>query len=155
MARRTFRGMRHRAARISACSVAVALPVGLLLIAGPVSSAAPAPAAHTAADPIHFYKNLALLRGLRVKPSQIVFNADGSNTVTGLRWRTWGSSVTRAFGTNHVNNCIPNCAQGHVSRVRVQVSLSRPGFVHGHHVYRCYRVKPANAYLRQRHCLPG
>jgi hypothetical protein len=147
--------MRHRAARISAFSVAVALLVGLFLVAGPVSSAAPAPTAHTATDPIHFYKNLALLRGLRVKPSQIVFNADGNNTVTGLRWRTWGSSVTRAFATNHVNNCIPTCAQGHISRVRVQVSLSSPGFVRGHHVYRCYRVKPANAYLRQRHCLPG
>ena len=155
MARRTLRGTRHRAARISACSVAVALLVGLLLIAGSVSSAALAPAARAAADPIYFYKNLAVLRGLRVKPSHIVFNADGNNTVTGLRWRTWGSSVTRAFGTNHVNNCIPNCAQGHISRVRVQVSLSGPGFIRGRHVYRCYRVKPANAYLRQRHCLPG
>ncbi len=94
-----------------------------------------------------------MLQGLRVKPSHILFNADGNNNVTGLRWRTWGSSVTRAFGTNHVDNCVPNCAQGHVSLVRVQVSLSSPGFFHGHHIYLCYRVKPANAYLRQRHCL--
>jgi hypothetical protein len=126
------------------------------VIGASASSAAPARAAHAAtADPIYFYKNLGAFQGLRVKPSQIGFNADGNNMVTGLRWRTWGSSVTRAFGTNHVNNCVPNCASGRISRVRVQVSLSKPGFFRGHHVYLCYRVKPANAYLRQRHCLPG
>jgi hypothetical protein len=134
--------------------VAITLLFGLFVISGPASSAASAPAAHTtAADPIYFYKSLGILQGLRVKPSQIVFNADGNNRVTGLRWRTWGRSVTRAFGTNHVDNCVPNCAQGRISRVRVQVSLSRPGFLRGHHVNLCYRVRPANAFLRQRHCL--
>jgi hypothetical protein len=83
--------------------------LGSLVIGASASSAAPAPAAHAAtADPIYFYKNLGAFQGLRVKPSQIGFNAGGNNTVTGLRWRTWGSSVTRSFGTNHVNNCVPN-----------------------------------------------
>jgi len=63
------------------------------------------------------------------------------------------SGFELAFGTNHVDNCVPNCASGHISTVRVQVSLSSPGFFRGHHTYRCYRVRPPNAYLSQRPCL--
>ena len=152
MAHKDLRAKRYLAARLCGCAVAVTLFA--LVVVGSASSAALRPTARTAAaDPIYFYRNLALLKGLRVKPSHIAFNADGNNLVTGLRWRTWGSSVTRAFGTNNVDNCVPNCASGHISHVRVQVSLSGPGFFHGHHVYRCYRVNPANAFLRQRHCL--
>jgi hypothetical protein len=49
---------------------------------------------------------------------------------------------------------VPNCASGSISRVRVQVSLSSPGFFRGHRIYVCYRVRPANAFLSQRRCLP-
>ena len=152
MAHKDFRGKHYRAARL--CGFAAAVTLFGLAVLGPASSAALRPTARTAsAGPISFYRNLGVLQGLRVKPSHIGFDADGNNFVSGLRWRTWGSSVTRAFGTNHVDNCVPNCATGHISTVRVQVSLSSPGVLHGHHIYRCYRVRPANAFLRQRHCL--
>jgi hypothetical protein len=154
MAGRTLRGARHRAAQLFAISVPVALLLGLLVVGGSAGAAAPVPPAHAAsAGPIYFVKNIAFQGGLRIKPQQIGFAADGNDTVTGLRWRTWGSSVTRAFGTNHVDNCIPDCATGHISLVRVQVSLSSPGIYLDHRAYLCYRVKPANAYLEQRHCL--
>ncbi len=110
--------------------------------------------AHASSDPIYFYDNVALLQGLRVRPSQITFNVDGNNTVTDLSWEGWGSPIARGQGTNHVDNCIPNCAQGHVSPVQVHITLSRPGSFHGHDVYRCFAVKPAaKTYLRDS-CLP-
>ncbi len=144
MARRIPRGALYRAACLSAS----------LTVCGAVISAAPLSSAGAATRPIYFYKFVGVLQSLRWKPAQIVFAADGNDGVTGLKWRGWGTSVARAFGTNHVDNCVPNCAQGHISLVRVQVSLSVPGSFRGHHVYLCYRVKPANAYLSQRHCLP-
>jgi hypothetical protein len=99
--------------------------------------------------PIYFYENLGVLQSLRVRPRRITFNADGNNAVTGLRWTRWGTRNARATGTNHVNNCIPNCVQGRISRVYVHITLSQPGTFKGHRVYRCFAVKPtANAVLR-------
>jgi hypothetical protein len=129
-------------------AAAIALVLGALAVCASLSSAL------AANGPIYFYRSVGVIQGLRWKPPLIIFAADGNDTVTGLKWRGWGTFVARAFGINHVDNCLPNCAQGRVSLVRVQVSLSSPGLYRGHHVYRCYRVKPANAYLSQRHCLP-
>lgn len=145
MARRVIGGALYRTAVITA-SLAVC---GAVMSAAPLSSAGAA-----ASNPIYFYKFVGVLQSLRWKPAQIVFAADGNDAVTGLRWRGWSTSVARAFGINHIDNCIPNCAQGHISLVRAQVSLSGPGYFRGHHVYLCYRVKPSNGYLSQRHCLP-
>jgi hypothetical protein len=157
MTQRILRGTRHAAVRGPLPlrrTAAVALLIGSLgcgavIAAGPLSSAGAA-----TSNPIYFYKLVGVLQGLRSKPGQITFAGDGNDFVTGLRWRGWGTSVARAFGTNHVDNCVPNCAQGRISLVRAQVSLSSPGFFRGHHVYLCYRVKPSNGYLSQRRCLP-
>ncbi len=58
--------------------------------------------------------------------------ADGNDTITGLRWAGWGAATARANGINHVDNCVPNCAQGHIRKVRVSVHLFSRGFYHGH-----------------------
>jgi hypothetical protein len=105
-------------------------------------------------SPILVYANPAILDGLRLRPTQITFAADGNYTVTGLRhWHGWGSSSARADGVNHIDNCIPDCATGHISRVSVSVRLFRPGQYRGHHIYRCYAVKPAAVAYLHRVCL--
>lgn len=103
---------------------------------------------------VRAYQNSAVIQGLQVRPATLTMAADGNDTITGLRWTGWGSTATHASGVNHVNNCVPNCAQGHITMVRVSVRLFSRGYYRGDYVYRCYAVKPAAvAYLR-RFCLP-
>jgi hypothetical protein len=116
----------------------------MLLLAAPV----------VASTPIRAYQNPAVIQGLKVRPRSLTMAADGNYTITGLRWTGWGSPSARAQGVNHVNNCVPNCAQGHVRKVRVSVRLFSRGFYRGHYVYRCYAVKPAAASYLRRFCLP-
>ena len=96
----------------------------------------------------------AVIRGLKVRPSTPTMPADGNYTITGLRWNGWGSSAARAGGINHVNNCVPDCADGHIRKVRVSVRLMSRGCYRGKYVYRCYAVKPAAAAYLRRFCLP-
>lgn len=113
------------------------------------------PAAAAIARVLRVYENPAVIQGLTVRPTQLTLAADGNDTITELRrWNRWGSSTASARGINHVNNCIPDCADGRISRVRVTVRLSRRGEYRGHYVCKCYAVKPpAAAYLRH-FCLP-
>ncbi len=105
-----------------------------------LSSAAAKGSAETASAQIYFFENPAVLQFPRVQPSQITFNADGNNTVTGLRWHAWGSSKARATGTDHVDNCRPNCAQGHIVRVATHLTLYNRGRLRGRRMYLCYHV---------------
>lgn len=107
-----------------------------------------------ARTPIRVYENPAVIQHLRVRPSTLTMAADGNYTITGLHWAGWGSATARAHGINHVNNCVPNCAHGHISKVRVSVRLFSRGYYHGDYVYRCYAVKPAPAAYLRHFCLP-
>jgi len=80
--------------------------------------------------------------------------ADGNDTITRLHWTGWGTSTARAKGLNHVNNCNPSCADGHIKEVHVTVRLFSRGYYHGNYVYECYAVKPASAAYLRRFCLP-
>lgn len=102
-----------------------------------------APRLSASADRIYFFENVGVEQAPRVRPSRITFNADGNNTVTRLRWHGWGSKRATATGTSHVDNCRPNCAQGHISRLPVHVRLSRRGVLQHRKMYRCYRVSSA------------
>jgi hypothetical protein len=113
------------------------------------------PAVGIAVTTIRVYENPAVIQDLTVRPRQLTLAADGNDTITGLRkWKGWGTAVAKANGLNHVNNCVPDCANGHVARVPVTVQLSSPGVYRGDYVYRCYAVKPAAAAYLRRFCLP-
>jgi hypothetical protein len=119
-----------------------------------IATSSPSLRAHPTASRIYFFDNLGLASGLRQRPAQIDFDADGNNTVTGLHWRGWGGSIARGSGTNHVDNCVPSCAQGHIAKVHVVVTLSSPGRFRGHRVYRCWAVKPRPDFGDLKGCLP-
>lgn len=136
-------GMRAHGAARALRHVAVAALAALLLL--PVSSLASAQ--------IRAYANPAVMQGLEVRPSTLTMAADGNDTITGLKWSAWGGSTARASGTNHVNNCVPNCAAGAITPVHVSVSLSSPGYYRGNYIYRCYAIKPAPAAFLEHFCL--
>ena len=89
---------------------------------------------------IYFFKNPGVEQQPEMRPSQIVFAADGNEDVTGLRWTAWGSSVARAVGTNQENDCEPTCAEGSIKGIPAHVTLSKPGRFRGREMYLCYRV---------------
>jgi hypothetical protein len=74
----------------------------------------------------------------QVRPSQIVFAADGNWDVTGLHWRDWGGPVARANGTETWTNCIPDCGNGERFRAPVHVTLWQRGRRDGLEMYLCY-----------------
>ena len=49
---------------------------------------------------------------MEVRPKQITNSGDGSGYVKDLVWTNWGSPQATATGTQALNNCTPNCAQG-------------------------------------------
>ena len=66
-----------------------------------------------------------------VRPRQFTLTcADGNDLLTGLAWASW-RSVAFGTGTEYVNDCLPNCAEGHFHRYPVLVDLwraeQRPG----------------------------
>jgi hypothetical protein len=113
--------------------------VTLVLALLAASYVAPAVQGH-AASPIYFFRLAGVRQEPRVRPSDIVFAADGNWNVTGLHWRGWGTGVARSDGTSHVNDCVPNCAQGTVTPVPAHVTLWSPGLYRGREIYLCYRL---------------
>jgi hypothetical protein len=106
-------------------------------------------------SPIRVYQNPAVIQGAKVKPRQLTMAADGNYTITGMRnWSGWGTAIAKAKGINHINNCVPNCATGHISPVNVTVRLTQPGDYQGRYVYTCYAVKPAAVTYLRHFCLP-
>ena len=87
----------------------------------------------------------------RYRPrSIIVACGDGNFQLRRLRWRGWNRRVARGRGVGLVNDCIPYCAEGHLHRLPVAVTLSRRRFCGnvGRYVY----TRLSYRYLRP---LPG
>ncbi len=112
------------------------------LLAMPV----PAGGAHPGQGRIAFYGDiLDLIDGhspLVVRPSTLYLAEDGSVVLGHLKWSGWGSSVARATGVMSTSDCNPSCADGKRTNRPAQLTLSDPGTVYGHRIYRCYQVSP-------------
>jgi hypothetical protein len=69
----------------------------------------------------------------QVRPGRFILTcADANDYLTGLRWKNWGPELASATGVEHVNDCVPYCAAGHVHRYPVDVVFwgttpARPG----------------------------
>jgi len=91
---------------------------------------------------------------LEVRPARLLLAEDGSVALLHLRWRNWGSSVARSTGALSASNCTPNCATGKRTTSPARLTLSRPGHVLGHRVYRCFQVTvPSHRQSDQHDCL--
>jgi hypothetical protein len=66
--------------------------------------------------------------------------ADGNDTLTKLHWTAWNPGYATATGTQVVNNCTPNCAQGRFNSYPIRVILWGGTTVSGHPAERRYTM---------------
>ena len=59
-----------------------------------------------------------------IKPTTIYFSGDAGNIVMGITWSSWTASSAEGQGMWGYEDCIPNCAQGHVTDYPTTVKLS-------------------------------
>src|SRR5690348_9957783 len=60
------------------------------------------------------------------RPSVLQLSADAEILVEPARWSSWTSTLAKGDGTLAVDNCQPNCAQGHYAKHHVLTTLSNP-----------------------------
>jgi hypothetical protein len=60
------------------------------------------------------------------QPRRLNPSVDGSLYITGMHWTVWDDRHAVGRGTAHVNDCVPNCADGHYATYQVTVRLARP-----------------------------
>jgi hypothetical protein len=68
---------------------------------------------------------------------------DGTVSVQGIRWSTFGGAVAHGAGTLHRRSCTPNCASGKDTTTPAQVTLSDTAQRSGRLLYGRLLVEPA------------
>lgn len=116
---------------------------------------------HFAANPITFYGDIGNVINSRyrknpllIRPSELFLTEDGSVALVDLRWSGWGKSRAHAVGVWSASNCLPNCAVGKRTTSPARLTLSSPGLIFGHRVYRCFELSVASRpQTRERECI--
>ena len=119
----------HRPRRLALAAAVALSAVGTALATLPAAQAAPAAAPKP---------KLVNCSGIgTVKPKGFIITcADAGDSLTKLKWSNW-STTASGKGTDVVNDCNPNCAEGHFHKYGVDVSL--------------FRVKPWSHHAGQRY----
>jgi hypothetical protein len=112
-----------RLAAIAAPAVAGLAAAGGLATTSLTANAAPAAHAKPAATPKIAVYDCA--NRPSVRPSEFDMTCDGSAALTKMHWSDWNTTEATGTGVFWVNNCTPNCAQGHWSHSNVIVVLWR------------------------------
>jgi hypothetical protein len=108
----------------TAAALSVGMVAGLAGTAGAASASAVPRiifSVAASASPVRLYGNNGWYSS-SVKPSSFSLGQGGSPGVGGMRWSRW---TTTAYGTGtlYLDNCVPNCAIGHVSKYPISVIL--------------------------------
>ncbi len=121
--------------RLSLVIAAVAVPalgLGLGLGLGGTASAALASPARTSM----FSEQTVVVNCLgtpQVRPGSFTLAcADANDGLTGLSWTSWTSHLASGYGTEKVNDCNPNCAEGHFHSYPVLVIFWGDAGLRGH-----------------------
>ena len=61
---------------------------------------------------------------MQVRPKRITDSGDGSGQLINLVWSHWGDPRATATGTQEINNCDPNCAQGTLASYPATVTVT-------------------------------
>lgn len=126
-------------ARFGALLLVVAVAGGVFVVP---AGAAPL---HPNSSPISFYSdfgNTANKDSLVVRPAMLLLTEDGSVALMHLKWSGWGTSVAHATGTWSASDGIPDQAAGKRTKSPDRITLSSPGIILGHRVYRCFQIYP-------------
>lgn len=60
-----------------------------------------------------------------VEPTNYVLSCgDGGNGLTGVHWTSWTPNGATGVGTEYLNDCLPNCAEGKIIDYPVDISLT-------------------------------
>ncbi len=163
-------GHGYRWSRFRLCLLLAASLVGMTLISGSGAARASEPRVdgrsiqhdvHAAAAKkvaaIAFYTNLAASVGtgnpVGARPKELFMFEDGSWVLEDLHWSTWGSKTARGSGISSASDCEPNCAAGKRTKLRATLTLSSPGTVLGHRVYRCMQLMVPASGSDERWCI--
>ena len=75
------------------------------------------------------------------KPRRLNPSVDGSLFVRGMQWTVWDDRQAAGDGIAHVNDCKPDCADGHYATYRVTVRLAQPRELCGSRFFTAIRVR--------------
>jgi hypothetical protein len=75
------------------------------------------------------------------EPRRLNPSVDGSLFVARMRWTVWDDRYAAGVGIAHVNDCRPDCADGHYARYRVTVRLAHPRTFCGSRFFTTLRVQ--------------
>ena len=83
------------------------------------------------------------------RPSSFVLTcADANDALTALHWVSWANNFAFGLGTEKVNTCTPDCADGKLVSYAALITLWRPKPIPGHASLRYFtritRVYPSN-----------
>jgi len=132
--------------RSSSLRPLVGTPVGLLLAAATavgchssVSDQAHDTAPAPAPSPTAYFGQYGVSTHA-YKPRRLNPSVDGSLYMRGMRWSVWDGRHAVGDGIAHVNDCTPDCADGHYTTYRVTVRLAGPRELCGSHFFTIIRV---------------
>lgn len=115
------------------------------VVAGTLTAAAGAISAPQNASPISFYSdfgNMANKGSLVVRPATLYLTEDGSVALIHLKWSGWGTNLAKATGIWSASDGMPSQATGKRITSPARITLSSPGLILGHRVYRCFQIDP-------------
>ena len=138
--------------RTAAALAAIVLALGLLAGCSSANSGAAPPASARAAAPAAAQRSTVVVdcSGQRqTRPSSMILTcADANDALTALHWVSWAASQAFGTGTEKVNSCTPDCADGTFVSYPALITLWRPEPIPGHpgvlYFTRITRIYPSN-----------
>ena len=84
------------------------------------------------------------------KPRRLNPSVDGSLYVRGMQWTVWDDRQAAGDGIAHVNDCKPDCADGHYATYRVTVRLAQPRELCGSRFFTTIHVRGSGYHTNAR-----
>jgi hypothetical protein len=133
--------------RAAAVLAAIVIAVGFLAGCASATSGTATPAPAAAAQRSTVILDCSGQRHTR--PSSLVLTcADANDALTALSWVSWANNFAFGLGTEKVNTCTPDCADGKLVSYPALITLWRPKPIPGHaglrYFTRITRVYPSN-----------
>jgi hypothetical protein len=88
-----------------------------------VLAALAVPASAIAAQTV-FIKASIDTNELKVRPHALLLSGDGTLSLYGIHYESYGGAVAKATGHAYTRGCTPDCAQGKVRRPRATIRFS-------------------------------
>jgi hypothetical protein len=135
--------------RPAAVLAAILLALGLLAGCASANTGAAAPASARAASQPSTVVVVDCSGQRQTRPSSFILTcADANDALTALHWASWADSQAFGTGTEEVNTCSPDCADGKLVSYPALITLWRPEPLPGHpgvrYFTRITRIYPAN-----------